>query len=140
LDIADFAVIGAGPVGLHAALKAALLNHSAIVLDAGNPRSRVYFVPRITNIPAMVEPLSGRELLKRQRAALAARAPQVQIYDNTKVMKVKPDAGRFVLECNILKGKEKVGANEYVARCVIMATGAVDRQVLINGAIRLILP
>lgn len=136
--IADVAIVGAGPVGLHAALKAALLNHSVVVLDGAQRYSRAFFVPRVANLPG-IEPISGRELMRRQRAALAAYK-KVQIFDYTQVTELIPSRDGFQLRCNMIMDKVVVGSTQYSSRCVILATGVNDRQVEINGSIRSVLP
>lgn len=133
----DFIVIGAGPVGLHAALKAVLLNHSVAVIDKGQRHSRAFFVPEIANIPGLRN-ISGRELLRLERKELP-RHEDARIEDSVEVTDIEPigENGFRVV------GKEaKAGGKKrtYLARCVIMATGVVDRQPEIGGSIRTILP
>ena len=74
----DVAIVGAGPVGLHAALKAALLNMYAIVVDKSRRRSRAFFIPRLENIPALPG-VSGAKLIELQRQNLDNYRDKVQI-------------------------------------------------------------
>jgi thioredoxin reductase (NADPH) len=138
--VVDIAIIGGGPVGLHAAHKAALMNHTTILFDMTQRYSRAFFIPRINNLPGIPEPISGRELLKRLRACIDADGPMVKIYDSTRVARVERKEGHFIIRCEHLKHKDVVGASEHLARTVLIATGNIDRQPEIGGSIRTILP
>lgn len=128
----DIAIIGAGPVGLHAALKAALLNMSGVVVDRGRRHSRAIFVPRLENIPGLPG-ISGAKLMHIQRQSLGNHRDRIQIVDNTEVIDITKEDGYFVLKC---AGKQ----TEVKARTVLLVTGVVDRQPEIGGTIRKILP
>lgn len=67
---ADIIVVGAGPAGLHAALKAAVLNHTVLLVDKGRRFSRVSQAPAIANIP-LHPGISGAQLLEEGRRDLA---------------------------------------------------------------------
>ncbi|HUJ78364.1 MAG TPA: FAD-dependent oxidoreductase, partial [Thermoplasmata archaeon] len=69
-DRYDFIVLGGGHAGLQAALKAALLQYSVLVVDRGPKYSRSYYAPRLENIPGFPEAISGHKLLDLQIAAL----------------------------------------------------------------------
>jgi thioredoxin reductase len=69
-SVFDVAIVGSGPVGQHAALKCALLNMTAVIIDKGRRHCRAFFVPSIANIPTMPG-VSGRKLLELQRDELA---------------------------------------------------------------------
>jgi len=125
---------------LHAAHKAALLNHSVLLFDAGQRFSRAFFVPRIDNLPGIVGPISGRELLRRLRAQLDASGRLVKVFESTRVAEISRDGNVFLLKCERLKGKDIVAKSDCHARTVIIATGNVDMQPEIGGSIRPILP
>jgi thioredoxin reductase (NADPH) len=129
---ADVAIVGAGPVGLHAALKAALLNMSTVVVDRGRRHSRAFFVPRLENIPGLPG-ISGARLMQLQRQNLGKYRDKVQIIDDTGVIDIVREDGVFVLKCT---GKQ----SEIKARTVLLVTGLVDRQPEIGRTIRKILP
>lgn len=128
----DVAIVGAGPVGLHAALKAALLNMSAVVLDKGRRHGRVFFVPQLDNIPGLPG-VSGAKLMQLQRQNLDSYRDKVQIADDTEVIDIAREGDIFVLNCS---GK----LSAIKARAVLLATGLVDRQPEIGGTINKILP
>jgi len=128
----DIAIVGAGPVGLHAALKAALLNMSAVVIDMGRSQGRAFFVPRMENIPGLPG-ISGEKLMQLQRQNLDNYRDKVEIIDDTEVINIVKEDTVFVLKCT---GK----TTAIKARTVLLATGLVDRQPEIAGTIRKILP
>ncbi len=136
----DVAVVGGGPVGLHAALKSALLGHSTVVLDAGRRLSRAWFVPAYHNIPGLPEPVSGRELQRLQRAALARHPDLVQVHDGTRVVDVAFEDDRFVLGAERVQGRVAWASATFEARALVLATGVVDRQPEIGGTIRTLFP
>ncbi len=131
----DVAVVGAGPAGLMAALKSALLFHSAVVLDKGKRTSRAFFVPRMNNIPGYPQGVSGRKLLDDLRAHITAvekiaGKSLVQFEDNVDVTAVtRREDGTYLLEGVRLKGRARTEETvAFTARVVVLATGVVDRQ------------
>jgi thioredoxin reductase (NADPH) len=128
----DVAIVGAGPVGLHAALKVALLGMSAVVVDKSRKRSRAFFIPRMDNIPGLPG-VSGANLMQLQRQNLGNYRDRVQIVDDTEVIDIAREGDIFVLNC---AGKQSA----MKARTVLLATGLVDRQPEIGGTITKILP
>lgn len=136
----DIAVVGGGPVGLHAARKAALLGHRTVVIDAAQRLSRAFFVPAYHNLPGFADPVSGRDLLKRQRAALERHRDLVEIIDGTRVVDVAFGADRFVLQIERVQGRAVWDHDTLEARTLVLATGVVDRQPDIGGTIRTIFP
>ncbi|UCD92333.1 MAG: NAD(P)/FAD-dependent oxidoreductase [Methanobacteriota archaeon] len=135
-EIYDFIIVGGGPVGLHAGLKAALLNHTALVLDKGRKWCRIWFVPRVDNIPTHPDGISGRELVKLGREALEKYGHKVQLKDLFEVVQIEKD-DVFKIKAMSERGK---GLVEFKSRAVILATGIIDNQPIINGSIRPILP
>ena len=132
----DFIIIGGGPVGLHAGLKAALLNHTALVLDKGRKWCRIWFVPRVDNIPTHPDGISGSELVNLGREALKKHEDKVQLKDLFEVVHIKRED---VFKIKAFDERAKREA-EFKSRAVILATGIIDRQPVINGSIRPILP
>jgi thioredoxin reductase (NADPH) len=136
----DVAVVGGGPVGLHAARKAALLGHRTVVLDAAQRLSRAFFVAAYHNLPGCPDPISGRDLLKRQRAALERHRDLVEVLDGTRVVDVAFGGDRFVLQTERVQGRVVWDRVTLEARTLVLATGVVDRQPEIGGSIRTIFP
>jgi thioredoxin reductase (NADPH) len=135
-EIYDFIVVGGGPVGLHAGLKAALLNHTALVLDKGRKWCRIWFVPRVDNIPTYPDGISGKELVNAGRRALKKYENKARLNDFFEVVGIeKKDT--FLVKAIGTKAKR---TEEFRSRAVILATGVVDNQPEIGGSIRPILP
>ncbi len=132
----DFIIVGGGPVGLHAGLKAALLNHTALVLDKGRKWCRVWFVPRIDNVPGFPDGVSGAELVNAGRKALKDHEHKVTLKDFCEVRSIEKGDGFRVKALNNRTNRTEV----FESKAVILATGVVDRQPVIDGSIRHILP
>lgn len=135
-DIYDFIVVGGGPVGLHAGLKAALLNQTALILDKGRKWCRVWFVPRIDNVPGFPDGVSGAELVNSGRSALKKHENKVKLNDFHEVKKIEKQDTFKVKATNNRTNRTEV----FESRVVILATGVVDRQPEIEGSIRHVLP
>jgi thioredoxin reductase (NADPH) len=135
-QVYDFIVVGGGPVGLHAGLKAALLNHTALVLDKGRKWCRVWFVPRIDNIPGFPDGISGAELVNTGRAALKKYEKKVQLKDFYEVKNIEKGETYKVKALNNRTNRTEV----FESKAVILATGISDNQPQIEGSIQHILP
>jgi len=122
-SIYDLAVVGGGPAGLHAALKAVLLNRSVVLLDKGRKYSRLFFAPRIANVPTAQEPLKGSQLIAGGYAALARATTETDgvamVHERTTVEAIVRDDDVFEL---------RHGDATTRAQAVVLATGVVDRQ------------
>ncbi len=147
--IYDFAVVGAGPAGLHAAYKSALLGCRVVIFNRCRRFSRVHFVPRLDNIPTRPGGISGRELLKFGEEMLAEYPDLVAIHQNELVTSITVDSESAfrlratpTLNCKPIDAgnPEGVGYTSFRARAVVLATGVVDRQPIINGSHRPVLP
>lgn len=131
----DVAIVGAGPAGLMAALKSALLFHSAVVLDKGPRTSRAFFVPKMDNIPGYPQGVGGKKLMEDLRAQIhhaeeIAGKKFVTTEERTNITSLAraPD-GAFRLAGHRVSGRGTPGeAVEFQARVVVLATGVVDRQ------------
>jgi len=124
----DLIVVGAGPVGLHAALKAAVLNHSVLLVDKGRAYSRVSQAPTIANLP-FAPGISGLALLDALRRDLARFASikgeaLVDVLEDTEALSARRDAEGFVVSLRSAEGAPR----EERGRVLILATGVVDRK------------
>jgi thioredoxin reductase (NADPH) len=128
----DVAIVGAGPVGLHAALKTALLNLSGVVVDRGTRHSRSFFAPRLENIPGLPG-ISGARLVELQRQNLNNYRDKIQIVEDTEVIDIVRENDILVLKCTGTQA-------EIRTRNVLLVTGLVDRQPEIGGTIEKIFP
>ncbi len=136
----DVAIVGGGPAGLMAALKCALLFHTAVVLDKGKRTSRAYFVPKMDNVPGYPDGVSGKKLVEDLRAQIAhaekvAGRTFVALEDGVKVEQLEHGGdGTFTLTGHEVVGRATGGAPvSYRARVVVLATGVVDRQPYIGA-------
>ncbi|HVL47600.1 MAG TPA: NAD(P)/FAD-dependent oxidoreductase [Candidatus Thermoplasmatota archaeon] len=130
----DLAIVGAGPAGLMAALKSALLFHTAIVLDKGRRTSRAFFVPKMDNIPGYPEGVSGRKVMDDLRAQIAhaekvAGRRFVRFEEPVEIATLERAGGVWRLGGHRVVGRNGRGETvEARARAVVLATGVVDRQ------------
>jgi thioredoxin reductase (NADPH) len=108
-------IIGGGPAGLMAATYLARFRRDVCIVDSG--ASRAALIPRSHNVPGFPHGVSGRELLARMEAQVAACA--VPIHRNEATMLEQTDDA-FVV---------RFGHTEMRAKRIIMATGIVDKQV-----------
>ncbi len=118
----DIAVIGGGPAGLQAAWKAALLHRTCVLFDKGRRFSRIFWSPRVDNLPGQYA-TSGRDIIQQGYADIAAYEDEygrfVTIHEDTGVDRVERIDGGF-----------RVTAGDIVATAkhLIVATGCVDAQ------------
>ena len=122
----DILVVGAGPAGLHAALKAAILNHTVLLVDKGRRFSRVSQAPAIANVPGRPG-ISGERLLDEGRRDLERFADVsgkrlVTLVEDAEVASLaREGSGGF-------RARVREGGREWDARAkvVVLATGCVD--------------
>ncbi len=132
----DIVVLGGGHAGLQAGLKAALLHHSALVVDRGPRYSRSYYAPRMDNIPGFPQGISGHKLLDLQREALRPYASRVTYLGPAVAQEVVPrPGGGFQVRLEWLRQNQTVAAS-----VVILAMGVVDRMPHVHGKIDHIFP
>ncbi|MGN6512882.1 MAG: NAD(P)/FAD-dependent oxidoreductase, partial [Lysobacteraceae bacterium] len=111
----DCLVVGAGPAGLVAATYLARFRRRIAVVDAGNSRAR--WIPTSHNCPGFPLGVSGERLLERLRAQAQAYGVEVE---QACVARLARDGGGFSAQAG--------GGRAWRARCVILATGIVDRM------------
>ena len=131
----DFVIVGAGHAGLHAAVKAALLGHTAALIGRGPKYSRSYYAPRMDNIPGFPDGVSGHELLDRQIAAVRKVDAAVDYFSPARVVGVARTATGYEATFEWLK-------RTHVARgkALVLAMGVVDRIPEVEGKIDPIFP
>jgi len=119
----DVAIIGGGPGGLAAALYAARGRAKTVVFERGIPGGQIVTTDWVENYPGFPQGISGAELgdlmtkqAEEHGAIIRTFAPVGQISVN--------DDGLFVLESE---------GEQFTARCVILATGAVPRKLGVPG-------
>lgn len=123
----DVVIAGAGPAGLTAAIYAVRSGLKTIVLERANIGGQVAITPIVENYPGFAR-IAGKTLMD-----LIAHHAQhyTRIHQGEEVVEIKPSADtnqRF----EILTIKRK-----YLARAIILATGATHRKLNVPGEERL---
>ena len=134
-DAYDLAIVGGGHAGLQAALKSALLGHSAVLLDRGPKYARSYYAPVMDNIPGYPDGVSGHALLDRQAEAVRRRDEWVTYFSPATVVAVTPAEAGYAVAFDWLKQSQVARA-----RAVVLAMGVVDRMLQVGGEIKPIFP
>lgn len=139
MKIHEVAVIGGGSAGAMAALRV-VLNNDECLFFPGSPkdkkRSRAFWVTKVENMPAHLKYQKGIEEPNKESFDWLAAGPFKDKFiwkKNTGVVHIeKNDDGTFTLTDN---KNEK-----YLARYVILCTGVMDVQPVIQGSIEPIYP
>lgn len=123
----DVAVVGGGPAGAHAAWKAALLYRTAVLFDKGRKFSRIFWSPKVDNLPGRYGE-NGRDIVAKGYDAIREYEADVgrefvTVHENTAVTTVKRIEGGFRIAA---EGKDGPITTE--AKVLILATGAADGQ------------
>jgi len=130
----DFVIVGGGHAGLQAGLKAALLGHTAAIVDRGPKYGRSYYAPKMDNIPGFPNGISGHKLLDEQIAAVRASA-SVDYFTPARATAVARDAQGYSVTFDWLKQTQVARG-----RAVVLAQGVVDRIPEVGGQIDPIFP
>lgn len=120
-ELHDCLIVGAGPAGLTAATYLARFHRDIVVVDAGHSRAR--WIPASHNCPGFPFGVAGNELLARFRTH--AEEYDVRIEDGRIDRLERDGEGRFL-------SWDRDGTCRR-ARCVILATGVVDRLPELEG-------
>ncbi len=131
----DFVIVGGGHAGLQAGLKAALLGHTAAVLDRGPKYSRSYYAPKMDNIPGFPDGVSGHELLDRQVAAVRKVDGSVGYFAPARAAVAARGDADYSVTFEWLK--QTLVAR---GRVLVLAMGVVDRIPEVGGRIDPIFP
>lgn len=132
----DFVILGGGHAGLTAALKAALLEYTALIVDRGPKYSRSYYAPKMDNIPGFPDGISGHKLLDLQIAALKHVEDRVTyVTPATATAMTAEGDGRYRVDFDWLKN-----SHHAQGRAAILAMGVIDRIPIVQGKIDPIFP
>ncbi|HKV90259.1 MAG TPA: FAD-dependent oxidoreductase, partial [Thermoplasmata archaeon] len=134
-DAYDILVVGGGHAGLHAGLKAALLNHTAAIFDRGPKYARSYYAPRMDNVPGFPGGVSGHALLDKQIAQVREYEERVGLFTPAQVHEVRRTEAGYSVGVDWLR--QRVTAT---GRVVVLAMGVVDRMLQLGGDIKPIFP
>ena len=129
-DAYDVVIVGGGHAGLHAGVKAALLHHTAAILDRGPKYSRSYYAPRMDNIPGFADSISGHALLDRQIAQVRRWEERVGYFAPAQALAVRRVDQGFEVDFDWLGQRRSTRG-----RALVLAMGVVDRMPDIGGDI-----
>jgi thioredoxin reductase (NADPH) len=131
----DFVIVGGGHAGLQAGLKAALLNHTAIIIDRGPKYSRSYYAPKMDNIPGFPEGISGHNLLDQQIAAVRKVEARVSYFTPALATEAQRTDAGYAVTFEWLKQRQTARG-----KVLVLALGVVDRMPVVGGKIDPIFP
>ncbi|MFN3479193.1 MAG: thioredoxin-disulfide reductase [Thermodesulfovibrionales bacterium] len=120
----DLVIIGAGPAGLTAAIYAGRAGLKTIVIEKENIGGQVTITPVVENYPGFTK-IAGKALIDMM-AQQASRYSEIHLSEN--IREIKRLDGKYSV---------KTGWAEYLARGIIIATGARSRKLNIPGEERL---
>ena len=115
-DVRDVIIIGGGPAGYTAALYAARANLSPLVIEGFNWGGQLMITSDVENYPGYTDGVMGPEMMAEFRAQAGRFGTEYLTDDVTRV------------DFSERPFKVYVGDDEYLARTVIVATGATARQ------------
>lgn len=115
-DTCDVAVVGAGPAGLTAATYLCRYLRDCLVIDSGNSRAK--WIPESNNCPGFPSGVPGTELLRRLREQALGAGARFEAAEVDRIESSTDPERTFVLAS---------GKRRWQARCVILATGIVDK-------------
>jgi thioredoxin reductase (NADPH) len=118
----DIAIIGGGPGGLAAALYAARGRAKTVVFERGIPGGQIMTTDWIENYPGFPQGLSGAELGVLMTKQAEEHGAILRTF--SPIESLTTDGNGFLLTSE---------GDEFLAKCVILATGAVPRKLGVPG-------
>ena len=115
-DIRELIVIGGGPAGYTAALYAARANLNPLVIEGFAFGGQLMITSDVENYPGFRDGIMGPELMATMRAQAERFGAEMLSDDVTRV------------DFSVRPFRVYVGDDEYLAKAVIVATGATARQ------------
>lgn len=131
----DVVVLGGGHAGLQAGLKAALLHHTAAILDRGPKYARSFYAPKMDNIPGHPDGISGHKLLDVQIAHVRKWEERVGYFTPARAKVARAVDGGFEVDFDWLMQPRTTRG-----RALVLALGVIDRIPEVGGAIKTIFP
>ncbi len=122
MENVDIAIIGAGPAGLTAALYASRARAKTVVFEQGVPGGQIVTTDHIENYPGFPEGCSGQELGDLMLAHAQEFGAEIKSF--TPVEKIEAADLDFLITAE---------GEEYLAKAVILATGATPRRLGVQG-------
>jgi thioredoxin reductase (NADPH) len=128
----DIIIIGAGPAGLTAGMYAGRQNSKTLVIDKGMAGGLGLEVPMMQNYPGF-ELVSGMELIGKMKAQ---SENYCEILENTVIDSIEKNEDGFHLKTKnspLLMTSDDEGKKEFLAKSIILATGASHRHLNVPG-------
>lgn len=122
-ELIDIAIIGAGPGGLTAGLYAARGRAKTVIFERGIPGGQIVTTDWIENYPGFPEGLNGAELGDLMTRQAEEHGAVIRTFAPVDSVEIESD-GHFKLVSE---------DEEFHARAVILATGAIPRKLGIPG-------
>jgi thioredoxin reductase (NADPH) len=122
----DVVIIGGGPAGLTAAQYTSRSRLKTLILDKSKNAGALAYTSKIENYPGLQKPISGKELLdifRTQATDFGAEYIEAQVIGASLTGQIKEI---FTMD------------NSYLAKTVIIATGAMGRKAGIKGEAELL--
>ena len=124
-DVREVIIIGGGPAGYTAALYAARANLKPLVIEGFNWGGQLMITSDVENYPGYPEGVLGPQMMQDFRAQAERFGAEYLTDDVTRV------------DFSDQPHRVYVGDDEYLARTVIVATGATARQLGLDSEVRL---
>jgi thioredoxin reductase (NADPH) len=131
MDIKDLIIIGGGPAGLSAGIYAMRLNLDTLLIEKALPGGLTASVNYIENYPGFPEGITGIELMQKMEAQ--ARRFGLKIITDEVLSIWEERTHGFASTIKI-----KTSNGEYIARTIIIATGAQYKKLNVPGEDKLI--
>jgi len=122
----DCLIVGAGPAGLTAATYLVRFHRRIGVVDAGHSRAR--WIPTSHNCPGFPFGVSGTELIDKLRTQAEGYGAVITT-GRVETLRREPAADG---QCGLFIATDDAG-RQWRARCVLLATGIVDRMPTLHG-------
>ncbi len=123
METIDIAIVGGGPAGLTAALYAGRARARTVVFERGIPGGQIITTDWVENYPGFPKGISGQDLGDLILAQAEEFGAEVKPFSS--ITKVEPADLDFIVTTS--------EDERYLARAVILATGAVPRKLHVPG-------
>jgi len=120
-QIYDVIIVGAGPAGLAAAIYTGRARQNTLILEKGIPGGQILLSDYVENYPGFPEGVAPFQLIKSFKEQAERFGANIE---TDEAMEIRKGSDYW----HILSSR-----NEYIARAVIIATGAGFRKLGVNG-------